>query len=133
MTLDLVALGVTGAFAAWGYHAGAVRQLAHVIGLAAAFFLSKPAAAALSPQTRILPAVLFPFLFLGGSLVSRLALNLIEPGEERGPLDQGLGVAVGAAKGAALLFLLLSFVLSLGPTRLPKDSKAVDFVRARRL
>lgn len=49
MALDLAVIGLITLFAYAGYHSGAVRQLSHGIGLAAAWLLAKPTAALLGP------------------------------------------------------------------------------------
>ncbi|HAM36758.1 MAG TPA: hypothetical protein DEB40_00500 [Elusimicrobia bacterium] len=125
MTLDLLILGLIALFAFAGYHSGAVRQLSLVIGLAAAYAFTKPAAARLGPAlagrmewpvsqtTSGLNVVMLPVILLAAMLAARLILNLVEPGEERGPLDQGLGVPVGAAKGGTILFALLCLAATL--------------------
>ena len=119
MILDLAVIALIGLFAVAGYSSGAVRQISHAIGMIAAYLFSKPAAALLGPALAArlnwpeaqavsgLSLVLMPVIFIGAALTSRLLLNILEPGDERGPLDQGLGVLVGAAKGGAILFVLL--------------------------
>jgi membrane protein required for colicin V production len=125
MALDLLILGLIALFAFAGYHSGAVRQLSHWIGLAAAYVLAKPAAAFLGPAlaahmgwpvsqtTSGLNVVMLPVILLTAMSAARLLLNAVEPGEERGPLDQGLGVPVGAVKGGAILFVMLCLAATL--------------------
>ncbi|MFA6093403.1 MAG: CvpA family protein [Elusimicrobiota bacterium] len=125
MTLDLLILGLIALFAFAGYHSGAVRQLSLWIGLAAAYLLAKPTSALLSPAVAArmewpvsqtasgLNVVLLPVILLAVTLAARLLLNALEPGEEQGPLDQGLGVPVGAVKGAAILFVTLCLAATL--------------------
>ena len=124
MPLDLGFLSLIAAFAIAGYYSGAVKQLAHWIGLGAALLSTKPAAAMMGPAvaaqmgwgaalvTGVLSTVLFPLIFFIASVVARIILNLIEPGEERGTLDQGLGVVVGGAKGGAIMFALMCLALT---------------------
>jgi uncharacterized membrane protein required for colicin V production len=124
MILDLAVLALIGLFAVGGYSSGAVRQISHAIGLIAAYLFSKPAAILLGPVLAArmnwpeaqavggLSLALMPVIFIGAALISRLLLNILEPGDERGPLDQGLGVLVGGAKGGAILFVLLCLTVS---------------------
>ncbi|MEK7232488.1 MAG: CvpA family protein [Elusimicrobiota bacterium] len=126
MTLDLCSLALIGIFALGGYFSGAVRQISHWIGLAAAYLFVRPAAAILEPvataclgwsaaQNTIigLNVVLMPVILIVASWAARLILNTLEPGDERGPLDRGIGVLVGAAKGGAVVFVLLCLAVSL--------------------
>ena len=125
MNLDLAVLVLVLLAAAFGYRSGAVRQVSSWVGLTAAFFCARPLAAAWGPQaTKALgwsPGVaavtvsvgLWLILYIGASQVARVALNLLEPGDERGPLDQGLGAVVGAAKGGAIAFIALSILIAL--------------------
>ena len=125
MTLDLSILGLIALFALAGYRSGAVRQLSLGIGLAASYLLTPSAAALLGPAlasrmewpvsqtTSGLNVALLPLILLAAMMAARLILNALEPGEERGPLDQGLGVPVGAAKGGAILFVLLGLAATM--------------------
>lgn len=137
MILDLAVLALIGLSAVTGYSSGAVRQISHAIGLATAYFFAKPAAAYLGPVLAArmnwpqapavggMSLVIAPVILLGAALVSRLILNVLEPGDERGPLDQGLGVVVGAVKGAAILFVLLCLGVS-GESLLARMNVDVD-------
>ena len=119
MHIDLGVLALIGISALLGYRSGAVRQLSHWIAFAAALLLAKPAAALAAPllasQTEWpaaehlagLRIALFPFVFLAANMIARLVLNLLEPGEERGPLDQALGVGVGLVRGFVVCYGLL--------------------------
>lgn len=141
MILDLAVLALIGLFAVAGYSSGAVRQISHAIGLVVAYLFSKPAAALLGPAWAArmnwpeaqavsgLSLVLMPVIFIGATLTSRLLLNILEPGDERGPLDQGLGVLVGAAKGGAILFVLLCLTVS-GESMLERLNVDVDSATA---
>lgn len=124
MKIDLSILAFVGLVTLHGYRLGAVRQVSHAIGLVAAYLGAQPAAAYWGPTlaarlawpvgatTSALHIALLPGLFLAACMASRLVLDVIEPGEEQGPLDQGLGALLGAAKGAAMAFLLLCWAVS---------------------
>lgn len=124
MKIDLSILTFVGLVALHGYHLGAVKQISHWIGLLTAYFGAKPAAALWGPglaarlgwpvgaTTSALHVALLPGLFLAACMASRLILDVIEPGEEQGPLDQGLGALVGALKGVAISFVLLCWAVA---------------------
>ena len=154
MILDLAVLALIGLCAIAGYSSGAVRQISHAIGMIAAYLFSKPAAALLGPALAArlnwpqaqavsgLSLALMPVIFMGAALTSRLLLNILEPGDERGPLDQGLGVLVGAAKGGAILFVLLCLTvtgesmfgqLNVDIASATAGSHSMDFVRGHNL
>ncbi|MBI3550084.1 MAG: CvpA family protein [Elusimicrobia bacterium] len=150
MVLDLMVLLALALFTLAGYRSGAVRQLSHWIGLGAACFLTKPAAALLAPLAaeRLgwpagpaaagLSVVLYPAILLVSMVTARVILNLLEPGEEQGPLDEALGAPVGAAKGAAFAFVGLCLLANMDeafarfqidlPAR-TKDSVSMRFAR----
>ena len=150
MTLDLMLLGLIVVSALLGYHSGAVRQLSLWVGLVAACFGTQRAAAELGPRLgkamgwaavpspKLMALICFVGLFLAAGMLARLILNLIEPGEERGPLDQGLGVVVGAAKGAAILFSILCLAATFEATLvkwridLPKSTQGSTFMSLAR-
>src|SRR5581483_3368213 len=123
MQIDLAVIAVVLVSALLGYRSGAVRQLSHWIGIATALVLTKPAAALVAPavsnlmgwplnQTaRGLQYAMVPVIFLAVGLLSRLLLNLIEPGEERGPIDQALGVGVGLVRGGIFSFAFLCLLV----------------------
>ncbi|MDD5657429.1 MAG: CvpA family protein [Elusimicrobia bacterium] len=154
MACDLVIAALIAFFAIAGYRSGAVRQLAHIIGLAVALLGTKPAATAVGPALALrmgwdparaengLCFVLFPLILFAAGVAARVILNLLEPGDERGPLDQGLGFLVGGAKGGALLFVVLgsafSFEKPLAQMQLDLDARtrgscAAAFIRRHNL
>ncbi len=128
MAIDLWMLALLVLFTLAGHSSGAVRQISHWIGLAAAFLFAKPAATLLSPTVaarmnwpptfaaKILHVVLLLVILLTVGMAARAVLNALEPGEERGPLDQSLGAVVGAAKGGLIVFALLCLGVSLEKT-----------------
>lgn len=67
----------------------------------------------MTPATSGLTVVMFPAILLVATLLARLILNMLEPGEERGPLDQGLGAPVGLVKGGAVVFVALCLAATL--------------------
>ncbi|MDX6769412.1 MAG: CvpA family protein [Elusimicrobiota bacterium] len=150
MNFDLLVLVLAALTAVTGYRSGAVRQLSSWIGLAAAYVCARPLAAAWGEgaarwlgwapvvATVALSATLWVVLYVGASQVARLALNLLEPGKERGPLDQALGAVAGAAKGAAIVLAATSVLVALEKplaglgvdmTRRTEGSRVMAFVR----
>ncbi|HVE12031.1 MAG TPA: CvpA family protein [Elusimicrobiota bacterium] len=125
MNIDLIVAALILLSAISGYYSGAVRQLSHWIALAAAFLFHKRVAAAVVPvvagQTGgtgsfasvVVRLMIFPLIMFLAGLLARGILNAIEPGDERGPLDQGLGIFVGLTKGAALLYLFGCIVIGI--------------------
>lgn len=152
MVLDLVLLGALLAFGALGARSGAIRQLSHWAGLACAYFLSGPLAAAAAPLAapRLglapglvkigLSAVFFAAL---GALASLLVERVLggRGGEREGTRpDRAGGFVLGAGKGAALAYVLLSafvfFEKPLAPVFGPRpapDSRALRLARERNL
>ena len=122
-SVDFALLAVVVAFALLGARAGALRQAAHLAGLALAYFCVRPLAARLAPalslQTRFSPelvgAALSGFLFfvlsiLAAFLFARLvsaALGAFVGGRA----DRIGGLALGAGKGAVLAFAAASTLL----------------------
>lgn len=122
-TLDLGILAALGLFAAIGYYTGAIQQLSHWIGIAAAFLCAKPVAAALAPvlaermgwpssMTGIgLSAVSMPIILLAATLLSRGILNAIIPGDQRNKPDRIAGIFLGAGKAGVIVWAMLSVVI----------------------
>lgn len=150
MTLDLSILAAAGLFGALGYRSGAIQQLSHWIGIAAALLFAKPLAAALAPElgarmgwpalpTAVgLSAVSMPVTLLAATLLSRLILNAVIPGDQRNKPDRLAGVVLGAGKVGVIAWAALSLVLSFEeplarvlPTAEAslKDSSAAAFTR----
>jgi len=150
MTLDLSILAALGLFGALGYHTGAIHQLSHLIGIAAALLFAKPLAAALAPVLAArmgwpalltavgLSAVSMPVTLLAATLLSRLILNAVIPGDQRNKPDRIAGIVLGAGKAGVIVWAALSMVLSCeAPLArvLPsaaaslKDSSAAAFTR----
>lgn len=124
MSLDLSILAVLAVFAAVGYFTGAIQQISHLIGIAAAVFCSKPAAAALAPLvaermhwpphlTSVgLGAVSMSAILILATLVSRAIINAIIPGPQRNKPDRVAGLVLGAGKAGTLAWVALSAVIS---------------------
>ena len=154
MPIDLALLGVVALFGLLGFLSGAIRQLSHWVGLAIAYFACRPLAAQLTPwlASRLgfpaagvrvaTAATLFALLCVIGSMLIHAILLLIDRGREGGRVDRSFGFVLGAAKGAAILFVLISGVLffekpltELAGTRAEalQRSKAVALVRRHNL
>lgn len=125
MNLDLAVLALLLMGAVSGYRSGAVRQISGWIGLGAAYFCARPLTALWAEQAASLmgwsrgaaeaglTVVIWVVMYMGASQISRAALNFIEPGEEKGPLDQLLGAVAGGVKGGAVVLGLVSVLLAL--------------------
>lgn len=154
MKLDLWLLGVVGLFGLMGAFSGALRQVAQWAGLAAAYLLAKPLAAALGPALAprlgawgaFAPlgaaAASMPAVYLAVGTLCRLALARLVPAGEKTRADRAAGLAMGAAKGGALVFVLLSVLVSfeeplakagLDLEKQTRGSTAVAFARRRDL
>lgn len=150
MSLDLSILAALGLFGALGYHTGAIHQLSHWIGIAAAFLFAKPLAAVLAPVVAArmgwpaypaavgLSAVSMPVTLLAATLLSRMILNAVIPGDQRNKPDRLAGIVLGAGKAGVIVWAALSVVLSFEQTlsrHLPaaaaamKASSAAAFTR----
>jgi len=124
MTLDLWILAALGLFAAIGFYTGAIQQFSHWIGIIVAYFGAKPLAALLAPGlaarmgwppplTAIgLSALAMPVLLICATLISRMILNAIIPGEQRNKPDRIAGLFLGAGKAGAIAWAALSVVLA---------------------
>ncbi|MBI2789561.1 MAG: CvpA family protein [Elusimicrobia bacterium] len=123
MGLDLWILAAMGLFGALGYRTGAIHQLSHWIGIAAALLFAKPLAAALAPVVAArmgwpglltavgLSAVSMPVTLLAATLVSRLILNAVIPGDQRNKPDRLAGIVLGAGKAGAIAWAMLSVAI----------------------
>jgi uncharacterized membrane protein required for colicin V production len=150
MKFDLLLVGVVALFGFFGFHSGAINQLRHWVGLILAALADRPLAARLTPYAApqiglspkivniILSALLFGVLYMIGAAAARKALLKLFPGRLDGRGDRAIGLGLGAAKGAALLFVLLSFLIffekpltrAFGAPPAPvRDSRAVALVR----
>lgn len=154
MNLDLALLALTALLGALGAYTGAIKQLSQWIGLAAAYLLGKPLAAALAPllaprlplPASLAPAVaalvLLPLLYFGVGRGSLWALKRLLAGREKTRGDRVAGFAMGSGKAAALSFLCLSLVFAFEEPLtsagwdlpgLAADSRAAAFARAHNL
>ena len=123
MKFDLLLAGLVATFGFLGLLSGAIKQLQHWLGLILAALAARPLAARLAPYAaprlglppKAVGVALSGFLFcaiyiLGAAAVRGLLLKLFSnPQDGRG--DRAFGFGLGAAKGAALLFVLLSFLI----------------------
>ena len=124
MNIDLLILAALGLFAALGYRSGAIQQLSHWIGLAAAFLCAKPLAAAAAPllaermgwqtsPTAVgLSTLSMPVILIGAALGSRALLNAVIPGDQRNTPDRLAGIVLGAGKAGVIAWAALSAVLA---------------------
>lgn len=118
-TFDLVALGLVGIFAVWGFFTGFSRQVAAAAAALAAFaaaapggrFFAEPMAGWLKSSLTVGTVCATVLVFFVVWLVVRLVLTAFlrgllagKDGQRRG-LDRGLGFALGGGKAAAVLFL----------------------------
>lgn len=154
MNLDLALLALVALLGALGAYTGAIKQLSQWIGLAAAYLLGKPLAAALAPllaprlplPSSMAPAVaallLLPILYFGVGRGSLWALKKLLAGREKTRGDRFAGFAMGAGKAGALAFLCLSLVFAFEEPltsagwdmgALAADSRAAAFARAHNL
>jgi uncharacterized membrane protein required for colicin V production len=121
--IDVALLAAMAFFGLFGLLSGAIRQLAHVGGLIAGFLLAHPAGQWAGPliAARLgYPVVLtsiaatfaaFFLLYIAAVFLLRLVLGKLFPDGERGALNRVGGFALGAAKAAALAFVVLSIAL----------------------
>ena len=154
MSVDLSLAGLLLVFAVLGAFSGAIRQLSHWAGLALAYFAAGPIALRLTPLLApklglpaigvrvVLSSLLFGALYAAGTLLFHGAAKKIVPGREGGRTDRGGGFLLGGAKGAALVYVVLSVALffekplagAFGPLPEPvRESKAVSLARRHNL
>lgn len=151
-TFDLVALGLVGVFAVWGFFTGFSRQVAAAAAALAAFalaapggrFFAEPVAAGLKASLTVGTVVATLLVFFVVWLVVRLVLTAFlrgllagKDGQRRG-LDRALGFALGGAKSAAVIFVGICAVTFLEHNLVvagkrfeiaPKDSVLVRWAR----
>ncbi|MFI5363696.1 MAG: CvpA family protein [Elusimicrobiota bacterium] len=150
MKFDLVLAGVVALFGLFGLLSGAINQLRRWIGVLLAALAARPLAVRLAPlaapKTRFPPkavevalsGLLFVVLYFIGSAAARRLLAKLFPDRQNGRGDRAVGFGLGAAKGAFLVFALLSVLIffekplteTYGPPPAPfLESRAVAFVR----
>ncbi|MBI3552498.1 MAG: CvpA family protein [Elusimicrobia bacterium] len=132
MGLDLGLAVVVVLFGALGAFSGAIKQLAHALGLVLAYFLAKPLAAAAAPALAArlslppaavkigLSAVGFYPLYLALSLLAAVILHKLAGAQEKSPWDRQAGFAMGALKGCFLVYVPLSLALFM-ETKVPAE------------
>ncbi len=156
MAIDLTILCLVLFFALLGAYTGAAKQIAHMVGLVAAYFVSRRLGSVVAPRlaealdTPLLVGVVLGsmLLFIFTLVVVRFALGALlqrvmtgrDP-SNRGP-DRAIGFVLGGAKVAIIAYVLLS-ALSFAEQHVvvagkklntsPKDSRAVGFVREHNL
>jgi membrane protein required for colicin V production len=150
MKFDLLLAGVVALFGLFGLASGAISQLRHWAGLILAALAARPLSARLTPYAAprlgfppaavnvALSVLLFFVLYVLAAAAARGAMRRFFPGAQNGPGDRAFGFALGAAKGAALLFVLLSLLIYFenpltkafgAPPELVRGSRAVALAR----
>jgi len=156
VAIDLTILCVVLFFALLGAYTGAAKQIAHMVGLVAAYFVSRRLGPVVAPRlaealgTPLLIGVLLGsmLLFIFTLVVVRYALGSLlqrvmtgRNPDNRG-LDRAIGFVLGGAKVGIIAYVLLSalsFVeqhVVVAGKRLntsPKDSRAFALVRQHNL
>ncbi|ADO71290.1 CvpA family protein [Stigmatella aurantiaca] len=156
MIIDLIILGLALFFAVVGAITGAARQVAHLVGLVAAYFVSKRLGPVLAPKlAEALGTPQLAGLLVGSLLIFILVLVVVryalgallqrmmsgQDPENRGP-DRFIGFLIGGGKVAIIAYVLLSgltFVeqhVVVAGQRMglsAKDSKALSFAREHNL
>jgi membrane protein required for colicin V production len=156
VAIDLVILGLVLFFALLGALTGAAKQVAHMVGLVAAYFVSRKLGSVVGPRlaealgTPLLIGVVLGsmLLFIFTLVVVRYALGALlqrvmtgKDPNNRGP-DRVIGFVLGGAKVAIISYVLLSALsfaeqhVVVAGKRLntsPKDSRAFGFVRKHNL
>jgi len=120
LTIDLAVVGIVFALGLFGLMSGAIKQIAHLGGLVAGWLLSRPLALVLGPlaakkfgyplllTTIGLSFVAFFAIYIVTVLLVRLVLARVFPAGEHGWLNRLGGFFLGAAKAAAIAFVVLS-------------------------
>jgi len=156
MSIDLIILGLVLFFALVGAFTGAAKQLAHMVGLAAAYYVSRKLGTVVGPKLAAslgaseLVGVLLGtvLLFIVVLVVVRYALGALlqrvmtgKDPNNRGP-DRAIGFVLGGTKVAFISYVLLSaltFVdqhVEVAGKKLglsPKDSRSFAFARDHNL
>jgi len=121
--IDLAVLAVLAVFGFFGLLSGAIRQVGHLGGLAAGYLLARPLGHLVGPTaaarlgypvvlTNIVASLVAFFLvYLAAAYALRFLLAKLLPDGERGGLNRAAGFALGAAKAAAVLLVMLSIAL----------------------
>ena len=123
MKIDVAVAFVVFFFGALGLWSGAIKQTAHLAGLAAGWPLARPLAGMIGPlvakrvgyplliTTIGCSFVVFFLLYVATVLILRFVLRKIFPDGEHGWLNRVGGFGLGAAKAALICFVVLSFVV----------------------
>jgi membrane protein required for colicin V production len=156
VAIDLTIACVVLFFALLGAYTGAAKQIAHLVGLVAAYFVSRRLGSVVGPRlaealgTPLLIGVVLGsmLLFIFTLVVVRYALGALLQRVMRGRdpnnrgLDRAIGFVIGGGKVAFIAYVLLSalsFVeqhVVVAGKRLntsPRDSRAFGFVREHNL
>ncbi|WP_224367131.1 CvpA family protein [Hyalangium versicolor] len=156
MTIDLIILGLVLFFAIVGAFTGAAKQIAHMVGLALAYYVSRKLGTVVGPKLAdslgtteligvlvgtmlIFIVVLVAVRYALGALLQRVMTG--KDPTNRGP-DRTIGFVLGGAKVAVIAYVLLSaltFVdqhVEVAGKKLgfsPKDSRSFAFARDHNL
>lgn len=120
MKIDLAVAVFLLFFGVMGLISGAIRQLAHLGGLLAAFLGARPLAQILAPiaskelgypplfTSIVCTFLLFFALYVLGMLITKVILTKAFPDGEQGALNRFGGMLLGAGKVGLILFVILS-------------------------
>jgi membrane protein required for colicin V production len=123
VTIDLAVLLALFLFGVLGMVSGAVRQLAHLGGIAVGAVAARPLAQLVAPRvvarvhypslfvTIALIFALFFVLYVASVIVLRWLLPKVMPRGEQGALNRVGGLLLGAGKAAAIAFVGLSAIV----------------------
>ncbi len=123
MIVDLIALGAILLFAVLGAMTGALSQVVHLLGIAAAWAAARFLGFAVGPKVAValkIPAILgvaISALALGAvafilvHVFGRWLLRRLHGAEGPGPADRAGGVLLGAVKSGAIVWCILSILV----------------------
>ncbi|MBI5243161.1 MAG: CvpA family protein [Elusimicrobia bacterium] len=123
MTIDLAILSLVLLSGLLGLASGAIKQAAHLIGMAFAYLAALPLAAALTPMLAQklgyppaavkvgLSVACFSVLYGVGTFAALCALRKLAGDREKSRLDRAAGFVLGAGKAGVVVFVMLSAVL----------------------
>lgn len=152
--IDLAVLIFALLIGLFGFFSGAIRQIANILGLLAAYAAARPLGAKISPLLAEMTGLSLFFLTLASCLVAffavygltylamRMLLKRCLPDGEQGIVNRLGGLAIGAAKAGIIAFVVLSgMVLIEGAmaaiwSRFPEEariSRAYAFARQNSL
>lgn len=123
MTLDLLVIGLVLFFALLGALAGGLMQLSHLGALVVGGLFAKPLGLRIGPLVAahfkwpellgVLGVTVFSFfaLYFAVQIILRMLIQRITANKVLGSMDKMLGFALGGAKAAVILYVLLSALI----------------------